>query len=630
MIFPQGAAHLMTAEKLAQDAEEFDAVIVGTGISGAIIALELSQKHKRVLLIEGGPGEDITLNSYLAYVERFYGAVVKDSQAPYPVNNNAPYPRGSDAGPALPGRPFTGAYMVQKGPVVTDTTYTRVLGGTTMHWEAKILRMLPEDFEMQKLFGHGLDWPLSFADLEPFYEMAEREIGVSAEVVDQKDQDLGIDYRAGYCYPMHGLPLSYLDTQVDQGIRGTKVDLFGKPYALKVTPFPQGRNGIPNAAYDGGKGFTPVGTVSTSQVEMGGRCQGNNNCVPICPVQAKYHAGKTLAKALQSGRVKLLTQAVASRVLTRSDGLIRGIEFKKYKSLASTDHTVGFAKGKIYVIAANAIETPRLLLASGLQATNGLVGRNLMDHAYLLNWARMPVDCGTMRGTNSTGGIVTLRGGKFRRHMAAFSIDIHNDGWGWATGAPYSDLIDLVDNGNLMGRELRSEFIRHVNRQLLLAFMIEMPPSESNRVSVDPAYTDALGNMRPVISLTVPEYTMRGAAYGRQFARTVFQRLGASDFTSYSPEDLGYVDYDGAGYVIRGGNHLAGTHVMGNSSSNSVVKDTLQSWEHPNLFLAGGGSMPTIGTANITVTLAALCYRSIPAMLRQIGKSIPQVSTTAA
>lgn len=620
MIFPKNAAHKTTGEMVNDESNRYDAVVVGTGISGAVIAYELSQAGKRVLLMEAGPAEDLTLNGYLGYLESFYGAVTKDSQAPYPFNNNASYPRGSDAGPAYPGRPFSGAYMVQNGPVVTDTTYTRVLGGTTMHWEAKILRMLPEDFEMQTRFGHGLDWPIGYNELVPFYEKAEREIGVSAEVDDQKNGALGIDYPPGYVYPMHGLPLSYLDTKVDEGIRGTSVDLFGKSYDLKVTPFPQGRNGIPNRAYDGGKGFTPVGAVSTSQVEIGGRCQGNNNCVPICPVQAKYHAGKTLAKALQTGKVEILAQAVASRVLTRpEDGLITGIEFKRYKSLNSAEHTVGVARGTIYVLAANAIETPRLLLASGLQTENGLVGRNLMDHAYLLNWALMPVDCGTMRGTNSTGGIVTLRGGEFRRHLAAFSIDIHNDGWGWATGAPFDDVIDLVDNANLVGRDLRSELIRRINRQLLLAFMIEMPPTESNRVSIDPSYTDALGNMRPVISLSMPDYTMRGAAYGRQFARLVFQRLGAADHTSYSPEELGYVNYDGEDYVIRGGNHLGGTHLMGTARANSVVNDTLQSWDHKNLFLAGGGSMPTIGTANVTLTLAALCYRSIPSMLRAIG-----------
>ena len=93
--------------------------------------------------------------------------------------------------------------------------------------------------------------------------------------------------------------------------------------------------------------------------------------------------------------------------------------------------------------------------------------------------------------------------------------------------------------------------------------MIDMLPDENNRVSVDPKYQDNLGNMRPVISYTPPEYTMRGAAYARQLARLVFQRLGAADYTAYDPEDYGYITYEGEGYAIRGGNHLAGTHIMG-------------------------------------------------------------------
>lgn len=150
-----------------------------------------------------------------------------------------------------------------------------------------------------------------------------------------------------------------------------------------------------------------------------------------------------------------------------------------------------------------------------------------------------------MRGTNCTGGIVELRGGNFRRHQAAFSVDIHNDGWGWAVGSPYSDLIELVDNQNKFGGELRQGLIDRVSRQLQLAFMIEVMPNESNRVSVDPTFTDALGNMRPIISYNIPDYTMRGAAYARQFARMVFQRLGAADYTAYDPADYGYVPYEG-------------------------------------------------------------------------------------
>jgi choline dehydrogenase-like flavoprotein len=215
---------------------------------------------------------------------------------------------------------------------------------------------------------------------------------------------------------------------------------------------------------------------------------------------------------------------------------------------------------------------------------------------------------------------VDLRGGSFRRQQAAFSVDIHNDGWGWATGAPYTDLIGIVDNQNKFGPELRQALVSKISRQLLFAFMVEVPPSPGNRVSVDPAFKDQLGNMRPVITYQVPEYTMRGVAYGRRLARRLFQRLGAEDYTAYPPDDYGYVTYEGQGYCIRGGNHLAGTHVMGTRPDNSVVDSTQRSWDHENLYLVGGGSMPTIGTANVTLTLAALCYRSAEHMVDQLRK----------
>src|SRR5687768_11216645 len=164
-----------------------------------------------------------------------------------------------------------------------------------MHWEAKTPRMLRSDFKTRTIFGQGLDWPLSFEEIEDDYRLAEQEIGVSANVEDQ--QYLGQTFPDGYVFPMRGLPLSYLDQQVNKGIEGTSVELYGETYPLKVRPYPQGRNSIPNPAYDGGKGYRPIGAVNTHQVEEGGRCQGNTNCVPLCTVQARYHSGKTLAKA---------------------------------------------------------------------------------------------------------------------------------------------------------------------------------------------------------------------------------------------------------------------------------------------------------------------------------------------
>ena len=614
MIFPPGALTRTDAKAVSQ--RVYDAVIVGGGVAGAIIAKQLSEAGKRVLILEAGQGPVMDTEGYEDYLATFYAALSKDNQSPYPVNPNVPMPRSTDVRQIPPGQPDASAYLVQNGPYATDLTYTRVLGGTTVHWEAKTPRMVPEDFDMASRFGHGLDWPLGYDDIEPFYREAERELGVSADIADQSFG--GITYPPGYVFPMHRLPLSYLDQMVGRGINGTGVELGGEQFTLQVRAFPQARNGIPNPEYDNGRGYIPDTAVSDHQTLEGGRCQGNNNCVPLCPVQAKYHAGKTLAKAVQHG-TDILTQAVAYQVHTDPvSGRVTHIEFRAYDDPSSPQYVTGTARGRIFVLAANAIENARLMLASGLQSSSGLVGRNLMDHAYLLNWALLPEVAGTGRGTNCTGGIVDLRHGAFRARQAGFAVDIHNDGWGWATGAPVSDLLHIVDARNKFGPDLRRALIDQISRQLLLAFMVDVPPMESNRVTVDPAYRDQLGNMRPVISYSIPDYTMRGVAFGRRLAKRLFTRLGAEDCSAYSPTDYGYVSYEGQGYAIRGGNHLAGTHVMGTSPSNSVVDAAQRSWDHQNLYLTGGGAMPTIGTSNITLTLVALALRSAGHMIEQL------------
>ncbi len=71
--------------------------------------------------------------------------------------------------------------------------------------------------------------------------------------------------------------------------------------------------------------------------------------------------------------------------------------------------------------------------------------------------------------------------------------------------------------------------------------------------------------------------------------------------------------------MIRGGNHLAGTHIMGSCPSTSVVRPDQRSWDHDNLYLVGGGSLPSIGTANVTLTIAALCFKSAESMIAHLS-----------
>lgn len=596
---------------------EYDVVIVGSGVSGSIIAKELSQDGLRVLVMEAGPGNDVTVRDYEKNLLRFYSEVSKDNNAPYAKSRNAPMPRSYETQKLQPGEPDDSGYLVQNGPFPIDSTYTRVLGGTTRHWEGKALRMVPDDFELSTRFGHATDWPIRYDDLKPYYEKAEFELGVSGDVEDQTYA--GLSFGSEYVYPMHKMPLSYLDQVIAKDLNGTDVSVDGETFTLQVRSTPQARNGIPNPKYAGGEGYKPQGAVSTHQAEMGQRCQGNTNCVPICPVQAKYDARRTLFKALETGRVDLLAQTVASQVVVDSEtGRVTEIEFKSYRDADSTEHTTGSVRAKVFVLAANAVENARLMLASNLHGSSRLVGRNLMDHAYLLTWALMPEVTGTYRGPLCTSGIEDLRTGTFRKRQAAFRIGIHNDGWGWATGSPYTDLDRLVDMQNKFGTSLRKGLVDRISRQVLMAVMVEVLPEDSNRVTVDPKFTDHLGNPRPVISYDIPDYTMEGVVLGRRLCRRIYQRLGAEEYTSYSPEAVGFVTYQGESYVIRGGNHWAGTHLMGTSASNSVVDDRQRSWDHENLYLAGAGSMPSIGTANTTLTLSALCFRTAEQIAKEI------------
>lgn len=595
----------------------YDAVIVGSGVSGSIMAQELVKAGCRVLVLEAGPGRDFSQNGYQHYLENFYAAPNKDNNSPFLLNPNAEMPRSLPPG----GGPNADSYLVQNGPFITDTVYSRVPGGTTVHFEAKAIRMLREDFRLRSRFGQGLDWPITLDTLMPYYRRAEYELGVSGDVVSQKQ--IGAEFEPGYVYPMVELKASYLDNVVAQGVRGMKVQLDGEDFEVGLSTFPQAKNADPNPDYaawnewEDHKPFRAKGLISFHQDETGERCQGNTNCVPLCPVQARFDARKILIKAITSGRADLLTQAVASRV--HFDGnAVASIETKVYASRDSLAHQTFQFKGRIFILAANAIESARLMLASAVlneRPVNNLIGRNLMDHPYLLSWALLRQDAGVGRGPTCTSGFCGFRHGRFRQKMASFAADIHNDGWGWATGAPNTDLIETVDNGNKFGADLRRELIRRISRQLLLAYMVELPADPENRVTVNPRYTDALGNMRPIVSLRLPNYSLNTVEFAQHLSQQIFRRLGAEDYTHYDPNDYGYLTYNGQGYSLHGGNHLAGTHVMGTDCTNSVVDENQRSWDHPNLYFVGPGSMCSIGSSNTTLTTAALAYKTTQSVI---------------
>src|SRR5437588_1328432 len=205
----------------------YDVVIVGAGIAGAILAKTLSKAGKSVLILEAGEGvHGIDLEPqeafkvYQGYLDTFYKAVAKAPNAPYPNLPTAPSPDVLDIQRIEGTTPSTTGYFVQAGPMPFASTYDRRPGGTTLHWLGTCLRMLPNDFRVKSTYGVGVDWPISYEELRPYYEMAEQEIGVSADVKDLYYPNAGADFFGAYEYPMHGIPQSYLDQQFIKAVDG--------------------------------------------------------------------------------------------------------------------------------------------------------------------------------------------------------------------------------------------------------------------------------------------------------------------------------------------------------------------------------------------------------------------------
>ena len=615
-----------------QNIETADVIVVGAGMAGSVMAYQLGLAGLKVLVLESGPAIPPNRSEYL---ERFYTAVLKAPESPYPPEQSEQTPAKQfapratiqdliTAGSDDPNK-LQKSYLVQKGKQLFASTYERVGGGTMWHWMGTALRLLPNDFRMQSVYKVGVDWPISYDDLQTAYCRAEEEMGVSADVASQSY--LGVTFPQGYQYSMHGIPPSLVDQGVGKAVDGTQY----QGVTLKVRQTPAGRN---------------------SQNDNGRRvCAGNTSCTPICPIQAKYDATVTMAKALDTGNVRILYQCVASQVQVDDNNGVTGIDFIQYQNNGTRQN--GKAQGKRYVIAAHAIETPKLLLNSaspdrpnGVANSSGQVGKSLADHPVYLAWGLMPEGkpLFPFRGPLSTSGIEDMRDGPFRSQRAAWRIEIGNEGWNWSANDPYATVCDFIDGTNegganpdkktLSGVELVRQLNSVLTRQFRLAFLIEQvekdPDKALCRVERAEGLTDGLGLTRPQIAYELSDYTKEGFKQARLAATHIITKLmGATELTDLNPElkpgSQTVFEHGGQNYAFYGAGHLMGTYRMGSDRTKSVVDKDQRSWDHPNLFLVGDGVFPATGTANPTLTITALTFQAADVVASDLLKRTVQV-----
>ncbi|NUR08447.1 MAG: GMC family oxidoreductase [Nocardioidaceae bacterium] len=541
-----------------------DVVVVGSGVAGALVAWKLATAGASVTVLEAGPRIDRD-----TAVEVFRAAPAKVPESPYPNTAHAPRPSVLDIG--IPG---TG-YFIQAGPDTFGSTYERIVGGTTWHWLGSTPRLLPTDFRMRSEFGVGVDWPIGYADLEPWYVRAERAMGVAGDPA----QNGGSPRSAGF--PMEAVPGSFLDSVV--GAAAARI-------GLRVELTPQARN--------------------TETFNDRHHCVGNSNCIPICPIGAKYDALVHLDLAEEAG-ARVIANAVAFDLVLRADGSVSGVRYRRPDGSEATE------TGRAVVLAANAVETAKLLLVSnggnGVANRSDQVGRNLMDHPIQLSWALSAQPVFPQRGPLSTSGIEETREATTRGERSAFRVEIANDGFRFPVGDPTVEFTETPDRASFVrlregGRPLADRWRDHLSREVRFASLTEQLPDPANRV--EPAFdqTDAIGIPRPRISFRVDDYVRDGMADAKVVHERLFEALGAAE---RNHSDIAF----GAG-------HLMGTTRMGTDPATSVLDAEGRAHDVPNLWMVGSGVFPTCGTANPTLTLAALSLRTADALRRTL-RSLP-------
>jgi choline dehydrogenase-like flavoprotein len=511
-----------------------DIVVIGSGICGSLAARKLAAAGASVLILEAGPRVDrgmLTAN--------FRNSPRKgDFMSPYPYSPLAPHPDY---------QPQDNNYLIQKGPAPYKAEYIRVVGGTSWHWAAQAWRLLPNDLRLHSLYGVGRDWPISYDDIEPYYYEAEVLMGVSGPLNNGSPRSKP--------FPMEPVAESWLQKRFRERLAPE----------FEVITNTTARN---SRSYDG----RPA-------------CCGNNNCMPVCPIDAQYHGGLAADAAERAG-ARLVPQAVVYKLEHDERGRITVAHYYDWNK---TSHRV---TGRTFILAANAIEGPKLLMMSasskypnGLASGSGTLGRNLMDHPS--NSLTFDVDepLWAGRGPMSPASIQGMRDGPWRGDHAAFRIDISNS-------SRIATITEGLIKQGVYGKELERQIREKAAREVSIKNVLEQLPHPDNRVTLSDQ-KDALGLPKPEFHYAFDDYVERGMQASTEAYRRIAALMGGTNLRFSTPGQYG------------NNQHITGTLSMGHDPANSVTDPVGRAHDHDNLYVTSTGIMPTVATVNSTLTAVA-------------------------
>ena len=550
---------------------DFDAIVVGSGMSGGYSAMELTRRGLKVLVLERGP-EIVPERDYT------------DNLAPWQSPNLDSVPQDEIEKHYYKQYPGV-AYAIKESSkhfwVKDDehpyeeaegTSYDWLRGyhtaGRSIMWSRQSYRLGPQDFEANKNEGIAIDWPVRYEDIRPWYDRVETFAGIAG------DRD-GLDQ----------LP----DGQFQPAFELTDAEKAMKQRVEQRFP---GRNVI--AAR-----IAHVTDATDEQKSLGrSNCQARNRCHFGCSFKAYFSSlNATLPAAQQTGNLTMVHNAIVQSVeYDAASGRATGV-----RVVDAETNEKRFYTAKVIFLNASAIASAMILLQSksgsfpnGLANSSDQVGRNLMDHVSGAGAAGIISGFDNLKvfGRRPSGGIYIPRYANITEHDKPY-----RRGFGFQGGsAPLGNA-----NGQIagIGREFKEAHRRPGPWRINIGAFGEQLPNPNNRVTLSNK-RDRWGNPLALFNVTYSDNERIMQDEAKKDAIAMLEAAGCTNITS------GDVNLTKPGNRI----HEMGTARMGNDPAESVLNGWCQAHDVPNLFITDGSFMVSSGCQNPSLSYMAFSARA--------------------